>query len=401
MRLRLSLKRVIILVLAVYFLITCYTFYKLLQRRSGIIGDASELSSQGKGNINTFFECFFFSEGGGGTPRADFRTVCTNPIGTTSLKKIDNTFFQRCCTDTVITHCSEICPWGTQVDSRLQLANRCRHRNGSLTLGRPFRSRIPVVKAHFKKLKWVLLERYTTYVLICSRKTAFVDKGFNMATKTNSKTISTTSGLRTRKLINYRNLNNMGIVETTNNNATMIKTSNKNKSDQSRSSKKSMPNNSLKKKATCMGRTQVDQRDVALQETDTVNQISSLPTGDGVIVTVHAPMGEFEDDEENISEASSMTSDDDGDKLREVPEHVEPNDVLTNDNPDKEMEEEILAWYGNNPHFKNLMQHLLKSSIQGQSSQTQLPSTSDVRNVECHDEAGAEVPFQQSQPMRK
>ena len=193
----------------------------------------------------------------------------------------------------------------------------------------------------------------------------------------------------------------MGVVETTNNNATIIKTSNKNKSDQSRSSKKSMPNKSLKKKATCMGRTQVDQHDVALQETDTVNQISSLPTGDGVIVTVHAPMGEFEDDEENVSEASSMTSDDDGDELREVPEHVEPDDVLTNDNPDKEMEEEILAWYGNNPHFKNLMQHLLKSSIQGQSSQTQLPSTSDVRNVECHDEAGAEVPFQQSQPMRK
>ena len=39
--------------------------------------------------------------------RADFRTVCTNRIGTTSPKKFDKTKFWRCCTDTVSTHCSE------------------------------------------------------------------------------------------------------------------------------------------------------------------------------------------------------------------------------------------------------------------------------------------------------
>ena len=236
-----------------------------------------------------------------------------------------------------------------------------------------------------------------------SCKTAFVDKGSNMATKTNSKTISTMSSLRTRKLINYRNLNNMGIVEATNNNATMAKTSNKIKSDQSRSSKKLMPNNSFKKKAICMEKNRVDKCDIALQKADPVNPISSLPTGDGVIVTGHAPMGEFEDDEGNESEDSSMSSVDEGDEPGGDPERVEPVEDLPNDNPELETEEEIPARYGNNPHFKNLMQHLLKSSIQGvgQSSQMQLPSTSDVRNVECHDETGVDVPFQQSQPVRK
>ena len=56
--------------------------------------------------------------------RADFRTVCTNRIGTTSLKKIHNTkIFHRCYTDTASTHCSEVCPCQVSVMISVNLRN--------------------------------------------------------------------------------------------------------------------------------------------------------------------------------------------------------------------------------------------------------------------------------------
>ena len=227
---------------------------------------------------------------------------------------------------------------------------------------------------------------------------SFVYKDSNMATKNKFRSNPTKSTQRVRNEINYHILNKNGRNETFNNNATIDLAKRNGVESGLRSKRIVKPGIKMK--------TRLDKGKEAPMPTENVSKVtqnnklindsvnsSSTGRDDGVLVTVHAPMEEFDEDEmmTNVSTSSSedendLTEDEVGKNGRSNKSEMAGTSGPSESQADRgppETEEEILARYSNNPHFKNLVQNLLKSSIQGGECQDRDTDVEDTRNVEC------------------
>ena len=125
------------------------------------------------------------------------------------------------------------------------------------------------------------------------------------------------------------------------------------------------------------------------------NQISMNPTvGDGVIVSVHAPEDEFDDDEEDYMDQEDMLSDNSDEEQPEVVKNIPAQAGLSNEvnesDPSTESREQIMARYGNNLHFKQMFNQMLKKSVETAptlDARVVVPGTSR----DNHDEFGTPV----------
>ena len=114
-------------------------------------------------------------------------------------------------------------------------------------------------------------------------------------------------------------------------------------------------------------------------------------------MTVHAPIGEFDEEGESDCMSNEDFSDSDGDEEEavQIREETDKHDFSEKSqnipkpgcsNPNNESEDEIIARYSNNPNFKSLVQRLLGGPSQNDVGQEPPLEIGDTRNIQVrHD----------------
>ena len=138
----------------------------------------------------------------------------------------------------------------------------------------------------------------------------------------------------------------------------------------------------------------------ATNQTDQVNLIA----GDGILVTVHAPEGEFEEQEGSISDPSD--EDDNGQPeldngLHDNHHGQDVRQVVANEaliivqskerqpiSVEEESEQQLLEKYENNPYFQNMVQRMVEKTISSSLTGQEEAVVINKRNLQSEDNPG-------------